>query len=90
MGVGLVGIGGKAEEVRVPLDDGVLEVVGEGELAPDAEDSAEGQGAADRHGEEAVERPRRVGGGAGDCEEARGGGGQGQRERERGAEVEGS
>ena len=88
MGVGLVEIGGKAEEVRVPLNDGVLEVVGEGELALDAEDGAEGQVAGDRHREETVERPRRVGGGAGDGEEARGGGGQGQRERERGAEVE--
>jgi hypothetical protein len=47
-----------------------------GELAPDAEDGAEGQGAGDRHREEAVERPCCVGGGAGDCEEARGGRGQ--------------
>jgi hypothetical protein len=74
MSVGLGGIGDEAKEVWVPLDDGVLEVVGEGELAPDAEDGAEGQGVGDRHREEAVERPRCVGGGAGDCEEARGGG----------------
>jgi hypothetical protein len=74
--VGLGGIGDEAEEVWVPLDDGVLEVVGEGKLAPDTEDGAEGQGVGDRHREEAVERPRCVGGGDGDCEEARGGGGQ--------------
>ena len=55
------------------------------QLALDAEDGAEGWGAGRRHREQAVERPRRVGGGAGHDKEVRGSGGQREGERERGA-----
>ena len=86
--LGSSGLGPRRKRCGCPSTTESSKSSGEGELAPDAEDGAEGQVAGDRHREEAVERPRRVGGGAGDGEEARGGGGQGQRERERAAAVE--
>lgn len=88
MGVGLGGVGSEVEQVGVVGDDGDLEVVGESELAPDAEDGAEWEGAGGGHREEAVEGVSRRRGGCGDGEELGGGRGEREGERERGAEVE--